>query len=134
MAIPHQPLAKPSPLAAKCPIAEFLGYFVLRDIKNRLRAMIPPVIFLAITWYFGWNALHGTRGMEAQRVQRAELAKATQEFAAIDAQRAQWETRVATLNAGSIAGDMLDNEARVVLNLADPADLVVQLPASQPGK
>jgi hypothetical protein len=29
---------------------------------------------------------------------------------------------------------MLDNEARVVLNLADPADLVVQLPASQPGK
>ncbi len=105
---------------------------MLRAFKNRLRAMIPPVIFLGITWYFAWNAMHGSRGLEAQRVQLAELAKAQAAFTAIDAQRSLWETRIATLNGQTVARDMLDNEARLVLNLADPADLVVQLPAAQP--
>jgi cell division protein FtsB len=105
---------------------------LLRAFKNRLRAMIPPVIFLGITWYFAWNAMHGSRGLEAQRVQLAELAKAQAAFTAIDAQRSLWETRIATLNGQTVARDMLDNEARLVLNLADPADLVVQLPAAQP--
>ncbi len=104
---------------------------MLRAFKNRLRATIPPMIFLGITWYFAWNAMHGARGLEAQRVQVAELAKAQASFAAIDAQRAMWETRIATLNGQSVARDMLDSEARLVLNLADPADLVVQLPAAQ---
>lgn len=105
---------------------------MLRDIKNRLRAIIPPVIFLAITWYFGYNALHGSRGLEAQRVEQADLLKAQQAFNLIDAQRNQWELKVNSLNDQSIAGDMLDNEARVVLNLAQPADLVVKLPPLYP--
>jgi cell division protein FtsB len=93
--------------------------------------MIPPLIFLGITWYFGWNAVHGTRGLEAQHVQNAELAQARSAFGAIDAQRTLWETKVATLGGQSVARDMLDDESRLVLNLADPADLVVQLPAGQ---
>ncbi len=106
---------------------------MLRVIKNRIRAMVPPVLFLGITWYFGYNALHGARGLEAQRVQEGELVNARSAFALIDAQRNIWETKIATLNGQSIAGDMLDNEARVVLNLANPADLIVALPgAGQP--
>jgi cell division protein FtsB len=93
--------------------------------------MVPPVLFLGITWYFGYNALHGTRGLEAQRVQEAELVTARLQYAAIDAQRSVWEAKIATLDGQSIAGDMLDNEARVVLNLANPADLIVQLPGVQ---
>lgn len=106
---------------------------MLREIKRRLIVMVPPVIFLAITWYFGWNALHGARGLEAQATERAQLAKAQQDFASVDATRAKWETRVASLGGPSIAPDMLDEEARKVLNLSDPADLVVKLP-SQPSK
>lgn len=92
--------------------------------------MIPPVIFLAITWYFAFNALHGARGLEAQAKERAQLAKAQQDFITVDATRAQWETRVAALGGPSIAPDMLDEEARKVLNLSDPADLVVKLPGN----
>ncbi len=94
--------------------------------------MIPPLIFLGITWYFGWNAVHGTRGLEAQRAQISKLAQARAAFTSIDAQRNLWETRTATLSGQSVARDMLDDEARLVLNLADPADLVVELPAAQP--
>jgi len=92
--------------------------------------MVTPVLFIGITWYFGWNAMHGTRGLEAQRVQEAELVNARQAYSVVDSQRSQWETKIATLNGQSIAGDMLDNEARVVLNLANPADLIVELPSA----
>ncbi len=100
---------------------------MLRAVKNRLRGLAPPALFLAITWYFAWNSVHGHSGLEAQRVQRAELVKAQADFAAVDAQRAAWETRIADLSGQSIAPDMLDDQARQVLNLADPRDLVVNL-------
>lgn len=100
---------------------------MLRALKNRLRAIAPSAIFLAITGYFCWSAVHGKSGLEAQTVQRAELAQAQQAFTTVDAQRAQWETRIADLSGQSIARDMLDAEARQVLNLADPNDLVIDL-------
>ncbi len=88
---------------------------------------LPPVIFLAITCYFGWNAVHGHSGLEAQATQRVALAQARAQFAEVDAQRAQWETWVADLSAQSIGPDTLDDQSRRVLNLADPGDIVVQL-------
>lgn len=103
---------------------------MLREIKNRFLALIPPAIFLGITWYFAWNSIHGARGLEAQAAERAQLAQAKLQFAAVDAQRAMWETKIADLSNQSIAPDMLETQARQVLNLASPADLVVQLPAA----
>jgi len=91
--------------------------------------MVPPAVFLAITGYFAWNAVHGRSGLEAQRAQLAALQAAQQNFAQVDQQRAAWETRIADLSSQSIAPDMLDAQARRVLNLADPNDLVVDLPA-----
>jgi len=101
---------------------------LLRALKRRLLAPLPPVIFLAITGYFAWNAVHGARGLEAQAQQRAQLAKAQADFATVDAQRQIWETKVAALGGPAIAPDMLDEQARKMLNDADPSDLVVDLP------
>lgn len=101
---------------------------MLRAAKNRLRAVAPPVIFLAITYYFGWNALHGQSGWEAQRIQQQELAQANLRFQQAEAERAAWQTKIADLSGQSIHQDMLDEQARQVLNLADPHDLVIALP------
>lgn len=103
------------------------GFILLRSVKHRVRALVPPAIFLAITYYFGWNAIHGKSGLQAQVVQRAELAQAQAQFTKTDAERTQWETRIADLSGQSIAPDMLDSQARQVLNLADPNDLVIDL-------
>jgi cell division protein FtsB len=100
---------------------------VLRAVRNRFRAIAPPVIFLAITYYFGWNAVHGKSGLEAQHLQQQELAQATARFQAVEAQRAAWQTKIADLNAQSIQPDMLDEQAREVLNLANPQDMVIEL-------
>ena len=104
---------------------------MLRAVKYRLRALLPPAIFLAITWYFGWNAIHGKSGLQAQQVQRAQLQQAQQEYAKAELLRTQWQTRIADLSGQSIEPDMLNEQARQVLNLANPSDLVVNL---APGK
>ncbi len=100
---------------------------MLRFFKNCLKATLPPTVFMLITVYFAFNAVHGTRGLKAQAVERAQLAQAKLDFAAIDAERASWETRIADLSSQSIGPDMLDDQARQVLSLAQPTDLVVKL-------
>ncbi len=104
---------------------------MLRALKYRLRALLPPAIFLAITWYFTWNAIHGKSGLQAQQVQRAQLLQAQQNFAQADQLRVEWQTRIADLSGQSIEPDMLDEQAREVLNLADPDDIVVDLPPAK---
>jgi len=103
---------------------------MLRELKRRLLGAVPPAIFLAITFYFCWNAVHGSRGLDAQGAERAELIQANAQYTAVDGQRVNWETKIADLSGQSIAPDMLDGQLRQVLNLADPADLVVELPAA----
>ncbi len=102
---------------------------MLRDLKRRCLACLPPAVFLVITGYFAWNAVHGARGLEAQAAERTELAQARLQFAAVDAERRQWETKIAALGNQSIDPDMLDAELRQILSLAGPGDLVVNLPA-----
>jgi cell division protein FtsB len=100
---------------------------VLRAIRNRIRAIAPPVVFLAITYYFGWNAVHGKSGLEAQHVQQQQLAEAIARNKAVAAERIAWQTKIADLNGRSIQPDMLDEQARQVLNLANPQDMVIDL-------
>ncbi|WP_297369946.1 septum formation initiator family protein [Acidocella sp.] len=107
---------------------------MLRSFKTRLRSSLPPAIFLAITYYFGWNAVHGKSGLEAQATQRHELAQAQARYAATDELRKQWATKISDLSAQSIQRDMLEEQARAVLNLADPNDLVIDLPPGKPAQ
>ncbi len=101
---------------------------LLRAIKNRLRGLVAPAIFLALTYYFGWNAVHGKSGLEAQAAQREQLAAAQKQADATHKRLVIWQTKVASLSGQAIQPDMLDEEARTVLNLADPNDLVIDLP------
>ncbi len=98
-----------------------------RALKKHLAALAPPVLFLAISGYFLWNAVHGQGGLIDQQRDAALLAQAQQKYAVIDTQRLEWETRIGDLSGKSVTQDTLDGQARRVLNLADPADLVVDL-------
>ncbi len=104
---------------------------MLRAIKNRLRGLVAPAIFLALTYYFGWNAVHGKSGLEAQAEQRTQLQAAQKQAADTHQRLVMWQTKVADLAGQAIEPDMLDEQAREVLNLADPNDLVIDLPATK---
>jgi cell division protein FtsB len=102
---------------------------LLRHVKRRLAALLPPCLFLAVAGYFLWNAVHGQGGLVDQQREAAQLATAQAQYATIDTDRLAWETRIDDLSGQSVTPDMLDAQARRVLNLADPSDLVVGLTA-----
>jgi cell division protein FtsB len=96
-------------------------------VKRRLRGLVLPVLFLVVTAYFVFNAINGSRGIIAQRHDKAVLVKDRQSLTDVTARRDRWQARVDALHHHAIAPDMLNEQARAVLNLADPDDLAVPL-------
>src|SRR3954469_21767755 len=96
-----------------------------REIKRRLKAAVPPLIFLSLVGYFGWNAVQGNRGLVAYAERQDLLAQARAEQARALAERDSWQRRVAGLRARNIDADALDERSRAMLNLAEPADVIV---------
>jgi cell division protein FtsB len=99
-----------------------------RELKRRAKAAIAPLIFLSLVGYFGWNATHGDHGLMASSQRQALLKQAQDDLAQAQADRDAWERRVAGLHSNHIDPDTLDERARAMLNLADPADIVVPYP------
>lgn len=101
-----------------------------RVVRRKLRAAVPPLVFLALVAYFVFNAVQGDRGLEASAQRRRELAQALAEQARAEADIAVWERRITALRS-RLDIDALDERARAMLNLSDPADVVVQYDKGQ---
>jgi cell division protein FtsB len=94
-------------------------------MKRKLRSAIPPLIFLLLALYFGWNATRGDRGLVAQQQDKLDLASAQVQLARANAEVDQWQNRIDGMGSRSLDLDALDGQARSMLNLVDPRDLVV---------
>ena len=105
---------------------------LLGEIKKRLRYAVGPVLGIGIFGYFAYHAIEGERGLFAYlRLQDriAEVEQARQEVAAV---RAEMERRVALLRPDHTDPDMLDERSRLMLNLAQPDEVVVFKRHAQP--
>ena len=98
---------------------------LLRDIKRRLRAMLPSMLFLLLAAYFGWNATRGTLGLRAYAARQVDLTQANSELAGAVAEEAAWRNRLAGLEPVHLDADALDERARQMLNLSAPDDIIV---------
>jgi len=87
--------------------------------------------FLALVGYFSWQSTQGDLGLQAYAQREADLAAAQASLARAMAEQQVWERRVASLRANHLDPDMLDERARVMLNLANPTDIVVPLTTTQ---
>lgn len=96
-----------------------------RWLKRKSKAALPPVIFLALVGYFGWNATQGDRGLETYGRRLTVLSVAQADLAKTVAEREAWEQRVSGLRTNHLDADTLDERARAMLNLADKDDVVV---------
>ncbi|MGH7078367.1 MAG: FtsB family cell division protein [Acetobacteraceae bacterium] len=93
--------------------------------RIRARAGVAPLIFLALTGYFVLNALEGPHGLLEYAADGVRLEAAQKTNRAFEAERRQWEIQVAALRTDHLDADMLDERARAMLNLVNPADIVV---------
>ncbi|HTR15582.1 MAG TPA: septum formation initiator family protein [Acetobacteraceae bacterium] len=102
-----------------------------RAIKRRAKAAVPPLLFLSLVAYFGWNATRGDRGLQAYAMREQQLAQVKAELARAQAEQSSWERKVNGLRTSHIDPDTLDERARAMLNLSDPSDVVVPYPQSK---
>ncbi len=101
---------------------------IARAVKRRVRALAAPGFFLALTGYFCWNAVQGEHGLVAFSARKKMLAQAQADLVAVEAARLAWARRVSGLQAEHIEADTLDEQARAMLNLSGPDDVILMYP------
>ena len=99
--------------------------------RPRLRAFFSTlclyVMAALVVGYFGINAYTGDHGLRAKQDLDREIATLTRELASARNDREQWQRRIALLKSDSLDPDMLDERARVLLDYADPHDVVMMV-------
>lgn len=92
--------------------------------RNTGRLIIPAIAAVFLS-YFGFHAVHGEYGMQAKVDLEAQTADLQKSLDKVRGQREALERKVRLLQDGTIEKDMLDEQARRSLNLADPAELII---------
>lgn len=95
-----------------------------RRKSNRGRWIVPcfAIAFLA---YFGFHAVNGDLGLNAKVQIEARRDRLQKELDALVAERTELEHRSALLQDGTMDADMVDQQARAMLEFARPDDLVI---------
>ena len=96
-----------------------------------LGGLIVPAVCLAMLGYFLYHGITGRFGVQALSEMRETITRLEYELAAIIADRKALEERVMLLREGSLERDMLDEQARAMLNLfrADEVAILRERPA-----
>lgn len=75
--------------------------------------------------YFSFYTIKGDRGLIRYMQLTDEVSAAYRESAKHAAEKAEWEEKVRLLSSESLDLDMLDERARVVLNMVGPQEFVI---------
>ncbi len=94
-------------------------------LRSVLTTLCLYVLAALLIGYFGINAYTGNHGLKARADLDHQIAELTGELDDIKADRAQWQRRVALLKSDRIDPDMLDEQARALLNYGDPRDVTI---------
>jgi cell division protein FtsB len=98
-------------------------------IRTRWRSILQTVTLhlgaAALIGYFAFQGYNGQYGLLARRSFEQQHAELTEERDRLRAQRQTIESKVRLLSPERIDADMLDEEARLLLNLVHPKDLVL---------
>ncbi len=95
------------------------------EFRKRLRQAIGPTIGACLFGYFVYHAIEGDRGVMAWLRISQQLAESKRSLVTLAGQRQEIEHRVALLSPSSIDPDLLDERARLMLNVAEPDDRLV---------
>jgi cell division protein FtsB len=98
-------------------------------VKTRLRAVLFPLALYGaaglVIAYFVYHAQNGNRGLETKRAMKIQVALLQKELDELTAVRRDWERRVAMFRSEAIDRDLLDEQARFVLNRLHRNDVVI---------
>ena len=96
-----------------------------RTVRSSTAGFLIPLIGVAVIGYFVYHGFNGTRGFYASQQLRIEVAELEVELADLRQERESLEQHVSLLRPESLDPDMLEERARVLLNVAHPNDIVI---------
>ena len=98
-------------------------------VRTRVRAILFPIAFYVVlgvaSGYLVWGAWNGERGLKTKVEYAAQMQQLTAELKGLQTERQSWERRVAAMRSDAVDRDLLDEEARAVLDRVGKNDLVV---------
>jgi cell division protein FtsB len=97
-------------------------------MRRSLRRAITPCLGFCALLYFGYHTIQGDRGVIAYLRLSANLERTEM---ALQESNERWQLlarRVALLRPDNLDRDMLDEQARRILGLAHPHDVVIYTP------
>ena len=105
-----------------------------REISRRLPGISAQLLLACLGVYFAYHAVEGERGLNAwwRLSQKVELAQAT--LNVVSSQRAALEARAALLGPSGVDSDMLEEQARVMLNFGRPDEIVIMMQKGDGGR
>jgi cell division protein FtsB len=97
--------------------------------RKRLRSILTTlglyVMAALLIGYFGVNAYSGNHGLKAKEDLDQQIGTLSADLDSLKGERAQWERRVALLRSNRLDPDMLDQQARALLDYVAPNDLIL---------
>jgi len=98
-----------------------------RRARGILTALGLYIVAGAMISYFGFHAFSGQRGLHARHEIDQQMVELTADLERLKADRSLWERKVALLRPERIDPDMLEEQARILLNLAHANDVVMMV-------
>jgi len=95
------------------------------SVKKKLAAALGPSLGILACAYFAYHTVHGDRGVTSLMLMQEKVAEAQILADDLKARRDEWEHRVELLGSQSLDLDMLEERARVMLNVGFDRDYVI---------
>lgn len=96
-----------------------------RAIKKQMRSLILPVIWIGLVGYFVYHTVQGDRGVIAMLSLQNEVAEAEATLSVLRTERQFVEARVDALSDTSLDLDLLEEQARRILNYSRPDEMIL---------
>ena len=101
---------------------------IVDAVKRYAGQVVRPVLGTLIVVYIGYHAVQGDRGALAYISYSQELNRANATLAEVQDARERLERRVASLRSERLDPDLLEERARIVLDVIGEDEFVILLP------
>lgn len=102
------------------------------DIAKRAKQLAVPLFCVSVLGYFLFHTIQGDRGVMAWLMLKQEVRLAETKLAALQAERMTLANRVSRLSPQTLDPDLLDEQARLMLNLAGADEVVIMRDRPEP--
>ncbi|CAA7621549.1 Septum formation initiator [Candidatus Terasakiella magnetica] len=98
---------------------------MILELRRRLRHVAGPLVGAFAVSYFAYHTVEGDRGVLAYIRLQNEILDAEMQLAKVSSERQEMEHRVLLLRPDHLDPDMLEERARIMLNMGHDGEVVV---------